>query len=691
MALITVTAYPLSTSVRANVEDDRSAEAIAREGETFLPTTSPSGIPELLGEPAIAPISSQGLGTSTGTGLAKAAPTPTPTPSTAVNIPAVPPNSPAVVSAPAPAPVPTPMPVTKTATGRVLFREVVEKSLLGISFEPETMMRTRERAQKLADLWHRRLSKRDEEEWRMKCASNLDSDDFCPILFGISAQEALASADPAEAKDGDLALDANDNEPAPPSVSSVVSHLLKADLDPLLSASSGSLYSALRRLKKSDEIRAAVEAALAKPDSFHCKNPVISTALAQKLETFFPNPILKEKMYWLFGKTRKCAVSDAGNRAKFRMAIHRVQDTHCDLAAPLLDELYATGDLEFTSRSLYWKARCAKTAGDKLKFSALQQRLLKEAPLSYHSILLNRAEVARLARVLSNDEPSVVMRSMSHPKMNGWIRVVEGLIAIGQVDFAQRVLTRSMSGFLKVEPELKLYLSALAERVKDPIDQFRLVGMIFRERPELISQNTLKLFYPLKNFPIIQSYSADMDPFFVAALIRQESGFNPRAHSRVGAVGLMQLMPATARQLEHVTREALWTPNVNIRLGSRYVRRLVDYYGMDAELALAAYNAGRNVVDLWRKRYPGYDRMAFFDLIPYKETRDYVALISRNYFWYHKLYGDLLGRPVRAGGSMPFMKREVATAAPALIGDPADVPETVLRTQPRKLVFTLFQ
>jgi hypothetical protein len=570
---------------------------------------------------------------------------------------------------------PSPAPV-----GTIFLREVVEQGLLGIQKEPETLLKVREKARNLADLWRGQLSKKDEAAWRAKCGENFESDDFCPILLGMTAQEALEKPEVQELKDGDL--DLSETESAPASVAEVVAHLKKAELSPLSSVTSPQIYSALRRIKKSDELRGAVEEALNRGDSYHCKNPLVATALGQKLETFFPHPILKEKMYWLYGKVLKCTgTSEILDRARFRAAVHRIQDKKCDQAIPLLNGLYATGNLEYTSRSLYWKARCAQSAGDNLQYSALQQKLIKESPLSYHSIVLNRNEVARLSRILSNEEPKVLLRSHENPKMNAWIRVVEGLISVGSIDFARKVLVKSLSGFLKVEPELRLYLSFLAGKVKDPISEFRIVATIFKEKPELMSQNTLKLFYPLKNFQTIQNNAADLDPYFVAALIRQESGFNPSAHSRVGAVGLMQLMPATARALENVSRQALWNPNTNIRLGTRYIHRLVNHYDLDAELALAAYNAGKNIVDLWRKRYVDYDRMAFLDLIPYKETRDYVVLISRNYFWYHKLYGDLLGRPVRSGGSMPFVRREVATSE-----------ESVARAiAPKPLVFTLFQ
>jgi soluble lytic murein transglycosylase len=136
-----------------------------------------------------------------------------------------------------------------------------------------------------------------------------------------------------------------------------------------------------------------------------------------------------------------------------------------------------------------------------------------------------------------------------------------------------------------------------------------------------------------------------LDPYLVASLIRQESEFNPNAVSRANAVGLMQLLPKTGKavakevKLKRYNATELYTPAVNLQLGTRYFRGMVDRFGGSFEYALAAYNAGSDRVQEWLGQGKYRDPQEFVESIPFTETREYVQAIMRNAGVYRQLYG----------------------------------------------------
>jgi soluble lytic murein transglycosylase len=164
-----------------------------------------------------------------------------------------------------------------------------------------------------------------------------------------------------------------------------------------------------------------------------------------------------------------------------------------------------------------------------------------------------------------------------------------------------------------------------------------------------------QLVYPLPFQPALLSSTAaaGLDPWLVAALIRQESAFEPRATSAVGARGLMQMMPANGPTLARAIGLAeydpalLWQPDVNLAMGSRHFAEALRRYP-DRERALAAYNAGGTRVTRWSATLltgrsatdPGFDPELFVERIPYLETRGYIRNITVNEAMYRLVYGS---------------------------------------------------
>jgi len=142
-----------------------------------------------------------------------------------------------------------------------------------------------------------------------------------------------------------------------------------------------------------------------------------------------------------------------------------------------------------------------------------------------------------------------------------------------------------------------------------------------------------------------QAQEKRLDPYLVLALIRQESLFDPEAVSPAQAYGLMQLLPTTAARMTGSSPgiPTLTTPSFNVHAGTKYLRQLLDLYDNNLIMAVAAYNAGEGAVDKWRVRYPGLAPDEFAESISYRETRNYVKLVLRNYRTYQRLYGRTLG------------------------------------------------
>jgi peptidoglycan lytic transglycosylase len=149
-----------------------------------------------------------------------------------------------------------------------------------------------------------------------------------------------------------------------------------------------------------------------------------------------------------------------------------------------------------------------------------------------------------------------------------------------------------------------------------------------------------RLWYPLRYEQIVRGHARNyqLDPALLAAVIYQESKFKADARSTSGAIGLMQLLPATAQGIAvhtggtRFTTADLYNPEINVRYGAWYLRHLLEKYG-DERTALAAYNAGQDNVDRWRAEGGG---------IRFSETRAYVKRVEELKGIYRRAYGSEL-------------------------------------------------
>ena len=493
--------------------------------------------------------------------------------------------------------------------------------------------------------------KRASSEQRLAnaCRSGKSSP-FCGEIRSGRTPASLSSQDPKLAKAGEQlagsplfsSVEEEEDEFAavdPPKKDAMIRAFKSGELPVFAGADQRSVLRALKGLSFQD-VAPVVQASL---ESVQCPNPELLGALALKSEEFFPDAARQKDARELYARALSCAPKDTEetDRLRYRLSLLHLMQGDCRLAEPQLYRLTEDRVGEYTPRALYWRSNCAKKQGNKMMQSALEGRLLRDYPLTYQALLVSHGrpiDSVRLSTVLSAPMPRVIFRSQLRPDLNDRVRGAEVLLDRGYPGAAGIQLSRLHKDLASAEPAFRLYVGILFERASDQIGQFRAMSSAFRDDPSTMARATMEFFYPLKRFDLLQFHKGKVDPYLAASLIRQESGFNERARSPVGAMGLMQLMPSTARLLERVSKQELFDPKTNIRLGVKYFAQLRERFGGDVEFALAGYNAGPERVDSWRRRYPVEDRILFLDLIPFKETRDYVALIARNYYWYLNLY-----------------------------------------------------
>jgi len=313
-----------------------------------------------------------------------------------------------------------------------------------------------------------------------------------------------------------------------------------------------------------------------------------------------------------------------------------------------------------TPAALYWRARLAEEDNQFALARAFYQKLSDRYRNFYYAELARQrlkslpaagevtTQYALLDRIPPLDSSGKVTDS-EPPADELHVQKAELLANGGLVDFAVRELQAAAStdgGSWAPAETAQLYLETghydrAIEYMKHSAPNYFALDI-----PDLPRKYWEALF-PKPYWADLKRYSAanGLDPYLVASLIRQESEFNPVAVSRANAVGLMQLLPKTGKlvakesKLKRYNASQLYTPAVNMQLGTRYFRGMVDKFGGSFEYALAAYNAGSDRVNEWLAQGKYRDPQEFVESIPFTETREYVQAILRNASVYKQLYG----------------------------------------------------
>ncbi|NDQ58803.1 MAG: lytic transglycosylase domain-containing protein, partial [Acidipila sp.] len=169
------------------------------------------------------------------------------------------------------------------------------------------------------------------------------------------------------------------------------------------------------------------------------------------------------------------------------------------------------------------------------------------------------------------------------------------------------------------------------------------VPQLEARRWEDVPVDVWRTAFPLPYAAAIRSSAARqaIDPMLVAGLIRQESAFDAHAVSRANALGLMQIVPGTAKRLARslkmrFSRAKLFQPEYNLELGTKYLADLLRLFG-NVESVLAAYDAGEDRIPGWQSERNYEETAEFVDSIPFTETREYVQIVKRNAEIYRRL------------------------------------------------------
>ena len=310
---------------------------------------------------------------------------------------------------------------------------------------------------------------------------------------------------------------------------------------------------------------------------------------------------------------------------------------------------------------LYWAARSHAKLGHPDEAAARLRLVHSDYGNSYYGRLAAQ-HLARRGDPLGMDRPVSASRqpvSSTAPRPATETRI-RALLAAGLYDDALnelRYAQRTWGG----SPELD---ATMAWTYQQKGELRRAITLMRRVYPQFLTAGgeelpteILQVIFPLTYWNSIRKHSIarELDPYLVAALIAQESTFDPRARSSANAWGLMQIVPSTGRRLARALKirrfstATLTEPDTNIRMGTLHFSQLVRQYG-GVHYALASYNAGDSRVLRWKAERPGLDEDEFIDDIPFPETQNYVKRILGTAEDYRRLYGERRGRPLPVAG-----------------------------------------
>ena len=305
---------------------------------------------------------------------------------------------------------------------------------------------------------------------------------------------------------------------------------------------------------------------------------------------------------------------------------------------------------DYRSGWLYWTARSYDRLDDTDRARARYALVVADYGNTYYGRLAARILDER--RALSSVRTDVVTAALeadvpSLPPTEGLIRALIAHELYGdamqELQYAQRTWGDSPA----IEATMGLVYSKLGDLRRGINAMKRAYPQYMASGGEQLPDDLLEVLFPVAYWDLIRKHARarGLDPFLIAALMAQESTFDPAIRSRANAIGLMQILPSTGRQyarkigIRRFRTSMLTQPETNIRLGTTIFADLSKKFG-GTHFALASYNAGETAVRQWIAERPGLDRDEFIDDIPYPETQNYVKKIVGTAEDYRRLYAS---------------------------------------------------
>ena len=316
-----------------------------------------------------------------------------------------------------------------------------------------------------------------------------------------------------------------------------------------------------------------------------------------------------------------------------------------------------------TSAALYYLGRIAWAAGKYNEARTWLERNSAQFPHYYYAVLSReRLTEPKLATAKLDLATSEWLNSIEWATPRDFSAVVANSATQLRVERARVLMSAGLTeladselrfGAKNENEQAHLLAIELARSMPSPFNALRIMKSFSSDYLSVPFDGAPLTFWQML-FPM--PYKSDieqaaiakgLDPFSVAGLIRQETEFNPAASSRAKALGLMQLVYPTGREMGRKegipvpTSRTLFDPSVNIRLGTAYLKQQLNHWDNDWTQTLAAYNAGPGRVRQWLAWGQTYNEPAeFIESIPFNETRDYVQAVLRNADAYRYIYGQ---------------------------------------------------